>query len=467
LKDGCKHMQFDLKILERLRFNLRGENGYPVIRSAIGHDDTAEYSFGIEEEYFLADASTLDVRMETPNELFNAVNWSTGGQAMREMLQAQIEVATNIHVDSNDAREELKFLRREVAAVAAQYGLAIMACGTHPTASWPCSKPSPRPRYEEMIEDLRTIGHRNLLCGMHVHVQLTDACNRFAIMRAMIPYLPLFIALSASSPFWNSRDTGLHGYRLAAYDELPRTGLPELFEGKADYDNYVATLVKSGVMPDGSHIWWAMRPSPRHPTLELRAPDVCTRLEDALCLASLYRSLAKYLCDRPALADDVTVVDRAIAVENKWRAQRYGTGCVFASKDGPLGIQELLGDVIERVSSDATSLGCLAEVERCREILERGNSADAQLSAYRQNGHDLNAVTRWIADETFPGQIRKERPGWIGGGGVKADKLPSTGVVAQLKPRSAFQPISEVAGEHELSGARLADPCFPVGIKSS
>ncbi|MBV9456964.1 MAG: carboxylate-amine ligase [Bradyrhizobium sp.] len=404
-------MQFDDKILERLHLNLSGEKGHLVIRSAVGHDDAAEYSFGIEEEYFLADASTLEVKMQTPNELFETVNWSTGGQAMREMLQAQIEVATNIHVDPNDAREELKFLRREVAAVAAQYGLAIMACGTHPTAAWPASKPSPKARYEEMIEDLRTIGHRNMLCGMHVHVQLADVDRRFAVMRAMIPHVPLFIALSASSPFWSSRATGLRGYRLAAYDELPRTGLPELFD-KAEYDAYVAALVKSGVMPDEGHIWWAMRPSSRHPTLELRAPDVCTKLEDAVSLACLYRSMVKYLCERPALAEDVTAVDRAIAIENKWRAQRYGTDCIFASRGGPVEIHEMLGNVIARVSSDAAALGCLAEVERCRDILDRGSSADAQLAAYNQNGNDLSAVTRWIAKETFEAQSPGRPPRW-------------------------------------------------------
>jgi carboxylate-amine ligase len=111
------------------------------------------------------------------------------------MLQAQLEVATNIHGDINDAGEELKFLRREVAAVASQYGFVIMASATHPTASWRLSQPSPKVRYEEMIEDFKAVGHRNMLCGMHVHVQLPDADRRFAVMRAMIPYLPIFIAL--------------------------------------------------------------------------------------------------------------------------------------------------------------------------------------------------------------------------------------------------------------------------------
>jgi carboxylate-amine ligase len=399
-------MAFDFDLLKKLRLGLSDDRQHLVIRSATGREEVAEYSFGIEEEYFLADRRTLDVAMETPNELFEAANWSTGGQAMREMLQSQLEVASNVHVDVRDAREELCFLRREVAKVAGEYGFAIMACGTHPTAVWRMSQPSPKPRYEDMIEDLRSIGHRNMMCGMHVHVQLPDPEKRFAVMRAMIPYLPLFIALSASSPFWNSHKTGLKGYRLAAYNELPRTGLPELFETKQEFDAYVEALKKSGVIPDESYIWWAMRPSMRHPTLELRAPDTCTFVDDAIAIASLYRVLARHLYLRPELSHGVTSVDRAIAVENKWRAQRYGTDCIFASKDGPVGIAELLSELIEEIDEDAEALGCVDEVRHCRTIIDRGSSAEFQLRAYCDSGEDVAAVSRWIAAATAPAQRR-------------------------------------------------------------
>ena len=403
-------MRFDPEILNLLRFDPSGDKRHLVIRSAVGQEEASDYSFGIEEEYFLADAKTLEVPTHSPNELFEAANWSTSGQAMREMLQSQLEVATNIHIDAQDAREELKFLRREVAAVAAQYGFVIMACGTHPTALWRQSQPSPKPRYEAMIEDLRTIGHRNMLCGMHVHVQLPDPEKRFAVMQAMIPYLPLLVALSTSSPFWNSRATGLKGYRLAAYDELPRTGLPEFFESKREYDEYVAALMRSGVIPDESYIWWAMRPSSRHPTLELRAPDVCTSIDDALAIASLYRALARHLYEGPALQHRLGNVDRAIAVENKWRAQRYGTDCVFASIDGPVEIAEMLSSLIERIADDAAALGCAREVEHCKVILARGSSADHQLRAYQDGGNDVKAASRWIAAATAPGQMPGQSP---------------------------------------------------------
>jgi len=399
-------MAFDSELLKKLKLGLSDDRQHLVIRSAIGREEASEYSFGIEEEYFLADKRTLNVAIETPNELFEAANWSTGGQAMREMLQSQLEVASNVHVDVRDAREEMCFLRREVAKVADEYGFAIMACGTHPTAVWRLSQPSPKPRYEEMIEDLRSIGHRNMMCGMHVHVQLPDPEKRFAVMRAMIPYLPLFIALSTSSPFWNSHETGLKGYRLAAYSELPRTGMPELFETKQQYDDYVEALKKSGVIPDESHIWWAMRPAMRHPTLELRAPDTCTFVDDAVAIASLYRALARHLYQRPELSHEVTSVDRAIAVENKWRAQRYGTDCIFASKDGPLSIAELLSRLIEETAPDAEALGCADEVRHCATIVERGSSADFQLGAWRDSGGDITAVSRWIASKSAPSQAR-------------------------------------------------------------
>jgi carboxylate-amine ligase len=395
-------MEFDHAILRGLQLSLSGDNRHIIIRSGAPTGvATAEYSFGIEKEYFLADAASLEARHTTPDDFFEAVNWSTGGQAMREMLQAQVEVATNVHVDVRDACQELKFLRQEASKVAGQFGLAIMASGTHPTAFWRDSRLSPKARYEAMIEDLRAVGRRNLLCGMHVHVQLPDPAKRFPVMCTMVPYLPLFIALASSSPFWNGRATGLKGYRLAAYDELPRTGLPELFRTQDEFQSYVKALTHSGVMPDESYIWWAMRPSMRHPTLELRSPDCCTKLEDAIGIASLYRALARHLFDRLADAEDVTILDRAIAVENKWRAQRYGVECSFVTKSGPLTLPDFLSELIDRIADDAEYLRCRGELEHCKTIARQGSSADHQLRAAEQSSEPLEAAKRFIANATI------------------------------------------------------------------
>ncbi len=306
----------------------------------------ALFQFGIEEEYFLSDAATLNAPSETPEALFRSASGAGGaGTIGREFLQAQIEVATEPHCDVAKAREELVALRRSAASAAAEHGLAILAAGTHPMASWRQAVQSPKDRYKKVMFDLQMIGQRNMLCGMHVHVEFPDPDRRVDVMTRIVPYIPLLMALATSSPFWNGRLTGLKGYRLAAYDELPRTGLPELFRSKAEYEAYVAALVESGAIPDSSHLWWAVRVSEKYPTLELRAPDCCTHLEDSIAIAALYRALVRYLYRVPDHNAGLDVVDRSIAVENKWRAQRYGAQGTFVGRAGAVPVTEVLDRV--------------------------------------------------------------------------------------------------------------------------
>jgi carboxylate-amine ligase len=364
------------------------------------------FQFGIEEEYFLAHTQTLQVPSKTPDALFQTADFGTAGHVGREFLQAQIEVATEPHRNVSDARLELLRLRQNAAAAAAEHGLTVLACGTHPLASWHEAVQSPKDRYAQVMDVLQMIGQRNMLCGMHVHVEFPDPTRRIDVMTRLLPYLPLFIALSTSSPFWQRRATGLKGYRLAAYDELPRTGLPELFRTNSEYDAYVAAMVRSGAMPDSSHLWWAIRPSQKYPTLELRAPDCCTRLDDAIAIAALYRALARYLYVHAEHNAELDVVDRSIAVENKWRAQRYGAQGTFVTRSGGIAVGEMLDRVLEQIAADADALACADQVEHCRAIIAEGTSADAQLRIFTENEHEgadiaLHKVTRWIRDATL------------------------------------------------------------------
>jgi glutamate---cysteine ligase / carboxylate-amine ligase len=364
------------------------------------------FQFGIEEEYFLADATTLQVPSETPDSLFRSADADSPGRIGREFLQAQIEVATEPHNGAGEAKAELLRLRRSAAAAAAEHGLTILACGTHPMAAWREAVQSPKDRYTQVMDTLQMIGQRNMLCGMHVHVEFPDPARRVGVMTRMLPYVPLFIALSASSPFWQGRATGLKGYRLAAYDELPRTGLPELFRSNAEYEAYVAALVVSGAMPDSSHLWWAIRISQKYPTLELRAPDCCTRLDDAIAIAALYRTLARYLYGHPEHNAEIDVIDRSIAVENKWRAQRYGAQGSFVTRSGAMAVGTMLDRLLELTAADADALGCGEDVERCRAIIADGTSADAQLRIFTENEHEggeiaLHKVTEWIRGATL------------------------------------------------------------------
>jgi carboxylate-amine ligase len=375
-------------------------------RAEVRLTESSSFQFGIEEEYFLCDSDTLQPAMNTPEALFKRRHPRTGSALNREMLQAQLEVATRPHISARSARDELVELRHLAADAAREHGLGILASGTHPSADWLKAVHSPKQRYSELMEGLQMVGRRNMLCGMHVHVEVRNPDTRIDLMNRMIPYVPFLLALSTSSPFWCSQRTGLKGYRLTAYDELPRTGLPELFRSMQDYEAYVSALVCSGAIPNATHVWWAIRPSDKYPTLELRATDCCTRVVDAIAIAALFRCLVRYLSRRQEVNADLDAVDRAIAVENKWRAQRYGIEATFASSAGAISMTEMLEDILDSVGPDAEALGCLEEVHHCRNIVLNGSSADAQLRAFGEHlsaGHTggVQGVCCWIAEASL------------------------------------------------------------------
>lgn len=364
------------------------------------------FSFGIEEEFFLSNINSGEISVHTPDELFEAAHLATNGRVEREFLQSQIEVATPPLYCFKEARIEMLYIRRILAAYAKEHNFSILACGTHPEGNWQNAVQSDKKRYDHVMDTLQMIGERNLLCGMHVHVELPDPSRRVDLMRRILPFLPVFLALSTSSPFWHSRQTGLKGYRLAAYDELPRTGIPELFGDTTDYETYVESLVNAGVMPDASHLWWMIRPSVKYPTLELRAPDSCTRVEDALAIAALYRCLVRHLFYNENYNAQIDIVDRALIVENKWRAQRYGTKSIFVTKNGDEKISNFLERTIAMVAKDAQVLGCEEEINHCMNILTKGSSADMQLKIYQEclsKGSEkeaLHEVIKWIISTT-------------------------------------------------------------------
>lgn len=368
------------------------------------------YSFGMEEEYFVIDAETKSIRRKASPAFLTALKRAIGPAVTREMLQSQLEITTRPAHTMADAHAELKSLRQTIGSVAADHDLSYFAAGTHPTAGWSGGQQTQMIRYDGMMQDLQMLGERNLLCGMHVHVELPDPDKRVDVMRRMLPYIPLFIALSTSSPFWRARRTGLMGYRLAAYDELPRTGLPELFENNEDYEAYMDALIEARVIQDSSYVWWTIRPSAGNPTLELRAPDVCTRVDDAVALAALYRALVRHLFMHPEFNRDITVVDRAIAVENKWRAQRYGIHGSFVDRAErrAVPISEALERLLALLADDIDALGCAAEIAGVRKILSTGTSADIQIAVFREAENRTGSrnkafatVKTWLAEATL------------------------------------------------------------------
>ncbi len=367
------------------------------------------YTVGMEEEYFVFDAKTRRAVRRLDKKFLKLAQQKLGDRVMTEMLQSQIEVATPPCASMKQARDHLIHYRRTLAAAAAERNLGLAAMGTFPLAFWPEQTVTPKRRYDAIIDDLQMIGYRNMLCGMHVHVSVPDLDTRINLMMRLTPYLPLLLALSTSSPFWQGHFTGLCGYRLAAYDELPRTGLPELFRTADEYREFVAALVWAKIIPDASYIWWALRPSLSNPTIELRIADSCTRLDDAIAIAALFRCLVRALDRDRALNAGFDRVGRAITQENKWHAQRYGIAATFVDPfaRSPLTAKAWLDQVLDFLAKDADALGCAAEIKHLNRIVGRGTSADRQIDIFskavaagRRRLTAIKDVIDWAAAET-------------------------------------------------------------------
>ncbi len=367
---------------------------------------TGDYRFGIEEEYFLSDSLTRDTCRRLPKVFVDECVATFPESFKPELLEAQIEVSTPPLTDPMEAEARLQALRMGLSAIGKPHGVLVFAAGTHPLAQWSRQKRSSGARYTRVMRDLQMIGNRNLLCGMHVHVSPADETQRVDIMRRIIPFVPLFLALSTSSPFWQARRTGLMGYRLAAYDELPRTGLPDVFETDAEFRRFIEIMVAARAIEDSSYLWWAIRPSQKYPTLELRVADSCTSVGHAVRIAMLFRCLVRRLERDTALNAHVSAVSRAIACENKWRAQRYGIHGSFVdeARQRQITVTEALEEAIELVEHDMDALGCRKEVVGLRDIFRDGTSADQQITLYAERitqGDSretaLAAVVDWLA----------------------------------------------------------------------
>ncbi len=358
---------------------------------------------GIEEEYLLVDLKTRDLVREAPAGLMEEAKEALADQVSPEFLQCQIEVGTHVCRTISEARADLLRLRHMLGKIAGSHGLAIIAASTHPFADWQQQHFTRKERYLELAEDLAGVGRRMLICGMHVHVGIEDEDLRIDIFNQLSYFLPHLLALSASSPFWAGRDTGLKSFRLSVFDNLPRTGLPPKFDSWAEYERAVNALVKTGCIEDGTKIWWDLRPSARFPTLETRICDVATWLTDAAAIAALIQCLTRMLTRLRRRNQRWRQYDRFLINENRWRAQRYGvSGSLIDFGRGELvDYRELLEEMTELLARDAAALGCERELAAVLDIPRRGTSADRQRAAYataRADGADETEALRAVVD---------------------------------------------------------------------
>ena len=345
------------------------------------------FTIGLEEEYLIVDRETRDVVNDPPRQILQHCREYEDNRSVEpELLRSQIEVNTKVCNTVAEVRDNLAHLRRIIVQTSKQYGMAPVAASTHPFARWQEQHHTDKQRYNMLTRDMASLAKRVLVCGMHVHVGVENDELRIKLMNQFSHFLPLLLALSTSSPFWEGRDSGLKSYRLPVFDSFPRTGLPEHYENHAEYRHHVSILKKAGVIDDATVIWWDLRISDRYPTLEMRITDMCTDIDDAMALAALTQCLLHYLYRLQSRHMRRHDYSRFLVDQNRWRAIRYGydEGLIDFTHASIIPVTDILQEVVEMVTLDARELGCLAELESVLEIPERGTSAHQQLSTYHQ-----------------------------------------------------------------------------------
>jgi carboxylate-amine ligase len=287
------------------------------------------YSFGIEEEYFLCSAVTGELIERMPETLLASAQGAVDATVTSELLQSQIEIASPVFYDGAEAQAAMRRSRRALADVAQSMGLRLIAAGTHPLGAWHDQVITESTKYDRLMSDFRIVSQRNLVCGLHVHVAVPETIDRVDVMNRAMAWLPLFLALSTSSPFWNGRITGLLSYRQALYDEWPRSGIPDFFTDERDYDAFVDRLQRGGAIKDASQLWWAIRPALRYPTLECALPTCVriskTRSRSPVCSAASWPSSSN---GRTWV--DIRVPTRGVS-SMKTAGARSGMACAPAS----------------------------------------------------------------------------------------------------------------------------------------
>lgn len=362
------------------------------------------FTLGIEEEYQTVDPETRDLRSHIATEMLAQGKVQLGERVKAEMHQSVIEVGTRVCHNIKEAAEDLYDLRRHLIKLAEEQGLMLVAGATHPFADWRSQEIYPDPRYAQVVEDLQLVARSNLIFGLHVHVGIEDKEAAIRIMNSLRYFLPHILALSTNSPFWQGMDTGYKSYRAKVFENFPRTNLPDAFASYSEFESYVDLLVKTGCIDNAKKIWWDIRPHPFFNTIEVRICDIPMRAEETIAIAALIQATAATLWRLHSLNVDYRQYSRALLMENKFRAVRYGLEgkLIDFGKQEEVPLKDLIGEYLDFVGDEMRRLGSETEIGYVRQMLEQGSGADRQLKVFRETG-SLRDVVDYMAVETRVG----------------------------------------------------------------
>jgi glutamate---cysteine ligase / carboxylate-amine ligase len=362
------------------------------------------FTIGIEEEYQTVDPVTRDLRSHIATELLAKGKRRLAERVKAEMHQSVVEVGTMISKSIKEAREDLFDLRRQMIHLAREHNLVLVAGATHPFADWRTQEIYPDDRYKRVVEDLQLVARANLIFGLHVHVGVEDREAAIRLMNSMRYFLPHILALSTNSPFWRGMKTGLKSYRAKVFDKFPRTNIPDTFSSYAEYEGFVNLLIKTNCLDNAKKIWWDIRPHPFFNTIEVRICDLPMRAEETLAISALIQATVAKLYLLHSRNQDFRQYSRALIMENKWRAARYGIDgkLIDFGKESEVPERDLILEYLDFIDEVVDELDSHESIAYIRKILEMGTGADRQLRKFEE-ANDLKAVVDYMAEETQAG----------------------------------------------------------------
>jgi carboxylate-amine ligase len=369
------------------------------------------FSIGIEEEYQTVDPVTRDLRSHIQAEILEKGRLILQERVKAEMHQSVVEVGTGVCKNIKEAKAEIKMLRRDIIRLAKESGLRLASVATHPFSDWRTQEIHPDERYKNIVEDMQLVARANLIFGLHVHIGIEDRETAIHMMNHARYFLPHLLALSTNSPFWLGMNTGLKSYRCKVFDKFPRTNIPDYFPSWGEYENFIKLLIKTNCIDNAKKIWWDIRPHPFFNTIEFRVCDIPMRADETIALAALIQATVAKLYKLHASNQGFRLYRRALLMENKWRAARYGMNgkLIDFGKQTEVPAKDLIREYLEFVDDVVDELDSREELNYIHTMLERGSGADRQLQVYQETG-DLKKVVDYIIEETETGLEDEAEP---------------------------------------------------------
>ncbi|MBW8486915.1 glutamate--cysteine ligase [Actinomadura parmotrematis] len=366
-------------------------------------------TLGIEWELQLIDERTRHLRQDAREVLAALPSLGEGGAEPRihaELMESMVEVVTGIDHTVGEAKDDLAATLAELRAAAAARGTTLACLGTHPISDWRDAVMAPVQRYADLIEQMQWLARRIQTFGVHVHVGVTGADRAIPIVNALSAYLPHFLALTASSPYWSGGDTGLASSRAVVFGQLPTAGPPHSLDDWPAFEEYMETLLRAGTIRSIKEVWWDIRPHPDFGTVEIRMFDGIPTMREVGMAAALCQSLVAlfeqqldrgYTLPRPAAW---------VVRDNKWRATRYGLDAIVITDDSgrTAPLRDAVYELVRELEPVAGRLGCAEELKVAGEVLEQGAPYERQRAIRAAGGtleHVVDAAIIELAEDRF------------------------------------------------------------------